>query len=123
MTVRSFHDGALTFLRGDPRPKGPEQVIQTPHKDRSLRRVHVLLQCCTRVFEACGASSQLCEKLAAQMSTTQSCGMSQSGAAVTALVSESRQGCAPFPPGGERRQVPRMGGGGHRREPSAGPQV
>lgn len=44
---------------------------------------------------------QLCEKLAAQMSTTQSCGMSQSGAAATALVSESREGCALFPPGGE----------------------
>ena len=62
----------------------------------------MLLQCYTRIFKACGASSQLCDKPAAQMSATPSSGVAQSGAALTASASESRQGHALFPPGGER---------------------
>lgn len=93
--AQSFRDGVLTFLRGDPRPKVPTQVIQILHKDRSLQRVRVLLQCCTHIFKACGASLQLCDRLAAQMSKMWSSGVSQSRAAITAMLpSHDRAACS-----------------------------
>ena len=93
--AQSFRDGVLTFLRGNPRPKVPTQVIRIPHKDRSLRRVRVLLQCGTHVFKACGASSQMCDGLVAQMSKVRSSGVSQSGAVITALLpSHDRAACS-----------------------------
>ena len=93
--AQSFHDGVLTFLRGNPRPKVPTQVIQIQHKDRSLQSVRVLLQCGRHTFKACGASSQLCDRLVAQMSKVRSSGVSQSGADITAVLpSHDKAACS-----------------------------